>query len=82
MRIHDLSETEIVVGLRLKSPSKPNCFGTVVEIDRSDDNFAWVLWDGEPGPFSGFYRNNCDCGVVCDDSGNPIVSSRKNNVDA
>jgi len=81
MRIHDLAEAEIVVGLRVKSQSK-NRFGTVVEIDNSDDNFAWILWDGEAGPFSGFYRNDCDCGVVCDDSGNPVVSSRKNNVDA
>ena len=65
MRICDLKEEEIVIGLRIKSldPSHPNYYGTIVKIDKGKDNLAWVQWDGKNEPTSGFYENDCQCEI-------------------
>lgn len=64
MIISDLLEKQIFVGMRIRSLVDPNKLGTIVKIDRDDDNYAWIQWDGDYKPFSGFYGNNCDCEVV------------------
>ena len=66
MRIYDLKEEEIVIGLRIKSlnPLHPNLYGTIVKIDLTHDNLAWITWNGETEPTSGFYGNDCECEVV------------------
>jgi hypothetical protein len=66
MRICDLKEEDIKVGLRLKSlaSDSSNLVGTIVEIDPTHDNLAWIQWDGEDHPTSGFYGNDCACEIV------------------
>ena len=66
MRICDLKEEQLKVGLRIKSLVSAKR-GTIVEIDVDDDHYSWVLWDGDQEPFSGFYGNNCQCEVVEDE---------------
>jgi len=72
MKIKDLKEEEIVVGLRIRSLSRDRC-GTVTEIDKDHDNLAWTQWDGEVRPTSGFYGNDCECEVVLDRFGRPEI---------
>lgn len=63
MKVCDLKEESIVIGLKIKSLVSDR-IGTVVKIDYEDDRYAWVLWDGDLKPFSGFYGNDCRCEVV------------------
>lgn len=63
MKISDLKQEEIVVGLRIRSLKDPLKFGTIVKID-VDDCYAWIQWDGESELRSGFYWNDCKCEVI------------------
>jgi len=63
MRICDLKQEDIVVGLRIKSLIS-NKLGIVVKVDHEDDDYAWIKWDDEEKAFSGFYGTNCECEVV------------------
>ena len=66
MKISELTEEQIHIGLRIKSlnPEHPNLVGTIVEReDRGSETTWWVQWDGESKPTSGFYWNHCDCEV-------------------
>jgi len=63
MKISDLKQEDIVVGLRIKSLISDK-LATIVKVDHEDDDYAWVLWDGEEKPFSGFYGTNCECEVM------------------
>jgi hypothetical protein len=65
MRICDLPEDKIVVGMKVKSLVPPHDkIGVIVEIDMDDDHYAWILWEGDEKPYGGFYWNHCKCEVV------------------
>jgi|GEM_PF-7043731 len=66
MRICDLPEDKIVVGMRVKSLVPPHDrLGTIIKIDPNDDNYAWIKWDtDEFPPESGFYGNDCECEIA------------------
>lgn len=63
MRINELTPEQIVVGLRIKglASGRP---GTIVRIDKDDDNYAYIQWDGEDIIYSGFYGTDCTCEIV------------------
>jgi len=63
MKINELSEEEIVVGLKVKSLCDEKV-GVIVKIDYNRDNYAWILWEGEVEPRSGFFGNQCACEVI------------------
>ena len=52
--------------MRLRSLADHGLMGTIVQIDRSDDDYAWIRWDGDDHARSGFYGNDCGCEVVED----------------
>lgn len=66
MKVRDLPEDQIVIGLRIQSLDKDTNYrhGTVVAIDPTKYNLAWVQWDGEVTATSGFYGNHCHCPIV------------------
>jgi len=65
MRICDLPEEKIVVGMRIRSLVPPHTkLGTIVNIELDDDRYAWIHWDGDHKPISGFYGNNCEREVI------------------
>jgi hypothetical protein len=66
MRICDYPETEIKVGMRIRSLADPTKIGTITRIDVQDDRYAWIEWPHRPGRPSGFYGNDCQCEVVED----------------
>jgi hypothetical protein len=61
MRICDLAEDEVVIGLRVKS-LKNGRPGIITKIDLSDDRFTTIIW--EDGNESGFYGNDCECEIL------------------
>jgi len=77
MRICDLQEDQVVVGLQIRSLVDPMRIGTIVDIDYVDDASAWIRWEGETDVYSSFYGNNCKCEVVCDQFGKLIVVEGK-----
>jgi len=70
MKISDIS-LPIPIGTRIKSLISDRQ-GTIVSTDREDDEYSWILWDGEPFPYSGFFWNDCECEVVSLPDANPI----------
>ena len=64
MRINDMDEKDIHVGMRIRSLIDRSHLGTIVKIDHDDDEYAWIHWDGEEYPYSGFCWNQCECEVV------------------
>ena len=64
MRVNELKPEDIHVGMKIRSLKNPNKLATVVDIDHADDDFAWIQWEGDDKPYSGFYGNNCSCEVV------------------
>lgn len=72
MRIKDLKEDEIVVGMRIRELAS-GIGGTIIAIDKNHDQLAWVQWDGKAEATSGFYGNDCDCEVVLNDLGQPEI---------
>lgn len=72
MRVKDLREDEIVVGMRIRGLASGIC-GTIIAIDKDRDQLAWVQWDGKAQATSGFYGNDCDCEVVLNDLGMPEI---------
>ena len=63
-KIKDLPESEIKVGMKIRSLINPDRTGIIVKIDTDDDNYAWVLWEGNDKTYGGFYGNDCECEVV------------------
>lgn len=63
MRINELPEDKIVVGLRIKSLISEK-LGTVCKIDYHDDRYVWVHWDGDEKAYGGFYGNDCKCEIL------------------
>ena len=64
MKINDLSQEQIVVGLRIRSLLHNGRLGTIVKVDHEDDDYARILWDGDKDATSGFYGTDCECEVV------------------
>jgi hypothetical protein len=65
MRICDLPEEKIVVGMRVRSMVPPHTkIGTIIKIDYDDDRYAWIQWEGRDHSTGGFYGNQCECEVV------------------
>lgn len=67
MRICDLKDEDIVIGLRIKSlnPDHPELVGTIVKIEhKGSETFNLIQWDGDSEPRSGFYWNDCECEVM------------------
>lgn len=64
MKISDLKQENIVIGLKIRSLKNPNKIGQIVKIDHDDDQYAWVLWSGEEKAYSGFYGTDCECELV------------------
>lgn len=72
MKISDLNEDEIRIGLRLKGlkSGKP---GTVVGMANSAcDDYWYIRWDGEEEESSGFFYNDCDCDIITGEDGKPL----------
>ncbi len=45
MKINELKQEQVVVvGLKLRSLINPSKIATIVRIDKSDDNYAWIQW--------------------------------------
>lgn len=65
MRIRDLDEKDIKVGMRVRSLVNSSNIGTIISVDPTDDNYFVVSWP--TGSFGGFYGNDCDCEVVDDE---------------
>jgi hypothetical protein len=66
MRISDMKQEDIRIGIRVKS-IRGNLLGTIVEVHPNDDYFSIIRWDDwtkEVHHESGFYGNGCDCEVV------------------
>ena len=64
MRVCDLKDDKVYVGMRIRSLVDYDKIGTVVKINYDDDDFTWVTWDGEDAPRSGFYGTDCECEIV------------------
>jgi hypothetical protein len=64
MKIRDLKPEEVVVGIVVRSLAPSKRLGKIVEIQKYKDDLAWIQWDGEEEPTSGFYGNDCECEVV------------------
>ena len=62
MRICDLKQHQVKVGMRVRSLALDRV-GTIVAIDRDDDNYSWIQWDGDSRPCSGFYGTDCECKI-------------------
>lgn len=63
MKISDLKEDDIKIGLVVKSllNGRP---GTIVAIDMERDRQAWIQWEGDPEANSAFYGNDCECEIL------------------
>jgi len=59
LKICDIREENIMVGMRVRSSR----LGTIIRIDKKDDNYAWIRWDGDSEIYSGFYGNDCACEI-------------------
>lgn len=64
MKVCNLRLEQVVVGLKIRGLVPPYRIGTVTHIDHKDDDYAWILWEGEDKEHSGFYGNDCKCEVV------------------
>lgn len=64
MKVEDLPEgINPCVGMRIRSLTKDR-HGTIVRVVEYDDDYAWILWDGEFNVYSGFYWKDCECIVT------------------
>lgn len=65
MRICDIPEGQIKVGMRVRSLARSEVIGTIVEKENvRDQDYWWIKWDGDSSKTSGFFWNNCKCEVV------------------
>jgi hypothetical protein len=64
MRICDLPEDQIKIGMRVRGLSSGK-LGTIIAIDPPPyDTYWWIKWDGEDKSYGGFFWNHCECEVV------------------
>lgn len=65
MRICDLREDQIKIGMRVHSLADPSKYGTIVAMDPPPyDTYWWIKWDGEEKSYGGFFFNDCVCEVM------------------
>jgi hypothetical protein len=65
MRICDVPEDQIKIGMRVRSLTNRDKLGTIVEVDDPPyDTYWWIQWDGDTKAYSGFYWNDCECEIV------------------
>ena len=65
MRICDIPEDQIKIGMRVRSMSDSNKIGTLIEVDPPPyDTYWWIEWEGDDEPYAGFYWNHCECEIV------------------
>lgn len=63
MKVSDLKQEKIVIGLKIKSLCNDK-IGTIVKIDNEHgDIYNWVSWDGAEAT-SGFWDNVCDNEII------------------
>jgi len=62
-RVCDYGPDHNFTGMRIRSLTKPNKFGTVVYAPVRGDPFWTATWDGEDFPTSGFFWNDCTCEI-------------------
>ena len=62
MRVSDLELHDVTIGLRVKSLISDK-WGTIIDIDFSDDYYCYILWDGDEIAKTGFYGNKCECEI-------------------
>lgn len=64
MRICDLPESQVKIGLRVRSLARP-INGTIIKIEMTRGMpYWWIQWDGENAIHSGFFSNNCRCDII------------------
>ena len=65
MRICDISEDQIKIGMKVRSLTNPNKIGTIVDVELPPyDTYWYIQWEGDSKPYSGFYWNDCECEIV------------------
>lgn len=64
IRVCDIPEDKIKIGMIIRSPINPHKYGIIAEIDYPEDKYIWVLWDGEEKPCCGYYCRFCKWEVV------------------
>jgi len=64
MRINELSEKDIKVGMKIRSLRDPFIIGTIVKIDNDfGEMYSWIQWSNEDKAYGGFYWNHCRCEI-------------------
>lgn len=71
MRISDLKDEDIKVGMKIRSSANPGVTGVIVRITCPPEDryqYAWVQWSNRPdGDVSGgFWENQCECEIIDD----------------
>ena len=67
MKISELKDENIKVGMKIRSMAPSRRTGTIVKISYPPEDryqYAWIQWDGDEWPTSGFWENQCECEVV------------------
>lgn len=65
MKVCDLKQNQIVIGLKIKSLVNDKV-GIIVKIDKTEYNgdlYHWISWDGAE-PIGGFWYKDCDNEVI------------------
>jgi hypothetical protein len=71
MKISDLKDNEIIVGLRVQGKITGR-FGRITEIrypPAERYRLALITWDGDTEAYSGFYENQSDLEVIFEKNG-------------
>ena len=64
MRICDLQQKDVHIGMYIRSLDNYNKIGEIISINEFDDDWTVVEWRDGTGNTSGFYGTNCQCEVV------------------
>jgi hypothetical protein len=62
MRVSQVLFKDLKIGQRVKGLNGRD--GTIIDIDLSDDNYVWVLWDGEKYSYGGWYGIQCEAELI------------------
>ena len=62
MKISDLKDDEIHVGMRVKGFT--DRLGIITRIDYENEQTSWITWDGDKEATSSFNWNLCDVKVI------------------
>jgi hypothetical protein len=67
MKVRELADVDIVVGIRIRGESLRPTDGTVTEVSRDNQEagtYILVQWDDPNYAYSGFYANVCENEVL------------------